>query len=375
MTSSPAKLIVDSSELSSDLRYITKFQVGDPVIFLLEGKHSTMLLSDLEIDRGRREATVSEIVSLSEFNREHESSLGPTPTLGETAVAFLKSRKVRHAEVPPTFPLALANQLAASGVKLEPVPGHMFPERQQKTAEELKLMRRALQITEAGLARGIEIVSSSDIGKARRLIWGGKPLTSERLRAEIDSTVLHHGGLPMNTIVAGGDQGCDPHERGHGPLKANEMIILDCFPRDARSGFFGDLTRTVLRGNASDAQRKLYATVQRGQKMGIDQLKTGANGAKILESVRQFFTDLGYPTEKNAEGRWTGFFHGLGHGLGLDIHEIPRMQAGKLKTGQVFTVEPGLYYPGVGGVRIEDVCVVTPKGGRVLSKMEKRLEV
>jgi Xaa-Pro aminopeptidase len=375
MNSSPAKLIIDSSELCSDLRYATKFQVGDPVIFLLEGKHSTMLLSDLEIDRGKREATVSEFVSLSEFNKLHASTLGKTPTLGDTAVAFLKSRKIRHALVPPTFPLALANQLAAAGFKLEPVEGHLFPERQQKTADELKLMRRALQITEAGLARGIEIISSSDIGKARRLIWGGKPLTSERLRAEIDSTILHHGGLPMNTIVAGGDQGCDPHERGHGPLKANEMIILDVFPRDARSGFFGDLTRTVLRGNASDAQRKLYATVQRGQKMGIDQLKTGASGEKILEGVRQFFTDQGYPTEKNAEGRWTGFFHGLGHGLGLDIHEIPRMQAGKLKTGQVFTVEPGLYYPGVGGVRIEDVCVVTPKGGRVLSKMEKRLEV
>ncbi len=375
MNSSPPKLIIDSSELCADLRYATKFQVGDPVIFLLEGKHSTMLLSDLEIDRGKREATVSEIVSLSDFNKRHESSLGKTPTVGDTAVAFLKSRKIRHALVPPTFPLALANQLAAAGIKLEAVADHLFPERQQKTADELKLMRRALQITEAGLARGIEIISSSDIGKARRLIWGGKPLTSERLRAEIDSTILHHGGQPMNSVVAGGDQGCDPHERGHGPLKANETIVLDVFPRDARSGYFGDLTRTVLRGNASDAQRKLYATVQRGQKMGIDQLKTGANGAKILEGVRQFFTDQGYPTERNAEGRWTGFFHGLGHGLGLDIHEIPRMQAGKLKTGQVFTVEPGLYYPGVGGVRIEDVCVVTPTGGRVLSKMEKRLEV
>jgi len=179
----------------------------------------------------------------------------------------------------------------------------------------------------------------------------------------------------MNTIVAGGDQGCDPHERGHGPLKANETIVIDVFPRDAKSGFFGDLTRTVVRGRASEAQRKLYATVERGQHMGIVGLKTGANGAKLLADVREFFTREGYPTKLNAEGKWSGFFHGLGHGLGLDIHEIPRMQAGKLKTGQVFTVEPGLYYPGVGGVRIEDVCVVSPKGGRVLSKLEKRLEV
>ena len=225
------------------------------------------------------------------------------------------------------------------------------------------------------MARGIEILSSSDIGKGRRLIWGGKPLTAERMRAEIDSAILHHGGLPMHTIVAGGDQGCDPHERGHGPLKANDLIILDVFPRDARSGYFGDLTRTVLRGTATDAQRKLYATVERGQKMGLDQMKPGANGEKIHDAIKQFFTEAGYPTEKNAEGRWTGFFHGTGHGLGLDLHELPRFQAGKLKANQVFTVEPGLYYPGVGGVRIEDVAVVTPKGGRLISKMEKRLEV
>ena len=213
MTSNPAKLIIDGSETCADLLYATKFAVGDPMIFLLEGKHSTILLSDLEIDRGKREAKVDEILSLSEFNQQHEGALGKKPTLGDTAVAFLKSRKVRHAIVPPSFPFALANKLAAAGIKLEPADGHLFPARQQKTAEELKLMRRALQITEAGMARGIEILSSSDIGKGRRLIWGGKPLTAERMRAEIDSAILHHGGLPMNTIVAGGDQGCDPHER------------------------------------------------------------------------------------------------------------------------------------------------------------------
>lgn len=375
MTSNLPKLIIDDSETCADLLYATKFFVGDPIIFLLEGKHSTILLSDLEIDRGKREAKADEILSLSEFNQQNEGVLGKKPTLGETAVAFLKSRKVRHAVVPPSFPFALANKLADAGIKLEPSDGHMFPARQQKTAEELKLMRRALQITEAGMARGIEILSSSDIGKGRRLIWGGKPLTAERMRAEIDSAILHHGGLPMHTIVAGGDQGCDPHERGHGPLKANDLIILDVFPRDARSGYFGDLTRTVLRGTATDAQRKLYATVERGQKMGLDQMKPGANGEKIHEAIKQYFTDAGYPTEKNAAGRWTGFFHGTGHGLGLDLHELPRFQAGKLKANQVFTVEPGLYYPGVGGVRIEDVAVVTAKGGRLISKMEKRLEV
>src|SRR5204863_5541635 len=119
-----------------------------------------------------------------------------------------------------------------------------------KTDAELKLMRRALQITEAGMARAMEVLKASKPGLGKKLIWSGKTLTSEVLRAEIDSAILRAGGLPANTIVAGGDQACDPHERGHGPLYANSLIILDVFPRAAATGYFGDLTRTVMRGRA-----------------------------------------------------------------------------------------------------------------------------
>jgi Xaa-Pro aminopeptidase len=240
----------------------------------------------------------------------------------------------------------------------------------------LKLMRRALQITEAGMARGIEVLAAAKSGAGKKLSWSGKTLTSEVLRAEIDSAILRAGGLPANTIVAGGDQACDPHERGFGPLKADSLIILDIFPRDADSGYFGDMTRTVVKGRASDAQRKLYATVQTGQKMALDGLRAGADGVKLHEQVKKFFKDEGFPTEKR-DGRWVGFFHGTGHGLGLELHENPRYnKTKKFQPGQVFTVEPGLYYPGLGGVRIEDVAAVSPAGApQILSRFEKRLEV
>ena len=194
------------------------------------------------------------------------------------------------------------------------------------------------------------------------------------MRAEIDTAVLRAGGLPANTIVAGGDQACDPHERGHGPLKANSLIIIDIFPRSAASGYYGDLTRTVVRGRASDEQRRLWETVNDGQALALKKMKPGVDGLKLHKEVKQFFVDRGYPTEVR-DGRQTGFFHGTGHGLGLEIHEFPRFQKTVFKTGQVLTVEPGLYYPGLGGTRTEDVVAVTKSGIRMLSRFENKLEL
>jgi Xaa-Pro aminopeptidase len=235
-------------------------------------------------------------------------------------------------------------------------------------------MEHALRITEAGLARGMEVLRSSRSGPGKKLRWLGKPLTSEILRAEIDSAILRAGGTPNGTIVAGGDQACDPHERGSGPLKANTLIILDVFPRDAKTGYFGDLTRTVVRCRASDAQRKLWETVKAGQALGLRGIKAGVDGAKIHKEIQDLFAKRGYPTEMR-RGRRVGFFHGTGHGLGLEIHEYPRLQKVILKAGQVVTVEPGLYYPGLGGVRLEDVVVVTKTGHKMLSRFPKYLEV
>jgi Xaa-Pro aminopeptidase len=146
-------------------------------------------------------------------------------------------------------------------------------------------MRKALEITEAGMARGIEVVKQSTPGKAQKLQWHGADLTSEVLRAEIDTAVLRSGGLPANTIVAGGDQACDPHERGHGPLKANSLIILDIFPRSAASGYYGDLTRTILRGHASDEQRRLWETVNEGQALALKKMKPGVDGLELHEEI------------------------------------------------------------------------------------------
>ena len=368
------RLIVANSEHDPDLRYATRFMVCDPFIFLEQNGKRTIVLSDLEIDRGRREAQVDEIVPLSELEREAQNGARTPPSLGKVLSYFLRKRGVKAARVPANFQLGFAEELTRSGVRLEIADGLFFPEREAKTDEELRQMRRALQITEAGIYRGLEVLAASDAGKGKKLAWSGRVLTSEILRAEIESAILRAGGLPANTIVAGGDQACDPHERGSGPLKGDSLIILDVFPRDAKTGYYGDITRTVVRGRASEAQRRLWETVREGQALALKKMKPGVDGLRVHNEIKQLFTDRGYPTEIR-DGRHVGFFHGTGHGLGLEIHEIPRFQKTIFKVGQTITVEPGLYYPGLGGVRIEDVVVVTKTGIRMLSKIEKRLEI
>ncbi len=370
---SQTKLIVAASEYDADMLYATHFFAPDPFIFLERNGKRTLVLSDLEIDRARKTARADEFLSYNKFEREIQGTSKKAPAYEKVLAYFLRKRGVRFAVVPANFPLGYARELAANKIRLQPTNGLFWPEREAKNAEELRLMRRALAITEKGMARAMEVLRASK-PKGKKLFWSGKSLTSELLRAEIDTAILRAGGLPANTIVAGGDQACDPHERGRGPLFANSLIILDIFPRDAASGYFGDMTRTVVRGRASEKQRDLWETVRAGQEMALKKMKPGADGLKLHNAIKKLFADRGYPTEVR-KGRQVGFFHGTGHGLGLEIHEYPRFQKTVFKKGQVLTVEPGLYYPGLGGVRLEDVAVLTDTGIRLLSRFEKRLEI
>ncbi len=364
------RLIVAASEHDPDMLYATRFFAPDAFVWLEKKGRRIIMLNDLEIDRGRAHAQADEIVAQSEVAKR----AGKEASLSKIILRFLKDHRVSVAQVPASFPLGLAKKLMKAGVALKPAEGLFFPEREFKDAEELAHLRRALAITQAGMARGMEVLAASKIDAHGGLLWAKRPLTSELLRAEIDSAILHAGGQPANTIVAGGEQACDPHERGHGPLLAHSLIILDIFPRDAQSGYYGDMTRTVVRGKATDAQRKLWETVLEGQELALKSMKPGADGKAVHDSVTQLFKERGYPSEQK-NGRWTGFFHGTGHGLGLELHESPRFGRTKFKPGQVLTVEPGLYYPGLGGVRIEDVATVTETGIEMLSDFEKRLEV
>jgi len=370
----PARLIVAASETDPDMLYATKFWAPDPFIFLERNGKRTLVLSDLEIDRGRKQADADEFVMFSKLEHEVQGKSKKAPPYEKVVAHFLRKRGVRSIIVPANFPLRYAEELTANKIRVRATNGLFWPEREAKSDEEIEMIGHALRITETGLKHAIEILKASKPGRGKKLLWRGKRLTSEMLRAEIDSAILRAGGVPTGTIVAGGDQACDPHERGFGPLYANSLIILDVFPRDAKTGYFGDMTRTVLRGRASEAQRKLWETVKAGQALALKKIKAGVDGMTIHKAIQELFAERGFSTEVR-KGRRVGFFHGTGHGLGLEIHEHPRLQKVTLKDRQVLTVEPGLYYPGVGGARHEDVVVVTKRRCKVLSRFPKQLEV
>src|SRR5213078_1369488 len=315
----PARLIVATSETDADMLYATKFWAPDPFIFLERNGKRTLVLSDLEIDRGRKQADADEFVMFSEIEREVQGKSKKAPPYEKVLAHFLRKRGVRLTIVPANFPLRYAEELAANKIRVRATNGLFWPEREAKSNKEIEMICGGLRITEAGLRRAIEILKASKPGPGKRLRWSGKTLTSEMLRAEIDSTILRAGGIPTATIVAGGDQACDPHERGFGPLYANSLIILDIFPRAAKTGYFGDLTRTVVRGRASDAQRKLWETVKAGQELALKRIKAGVDGMTIHQAIQDFFRERRFATGVR-QGKQVGFFHGTGHGLGLEIH-------------------------------------------------------
>ncbi len=376
MNRSDNLLIIADSEHDANMLYATGIFVPDPFIFLRLRGRNFLVMSDLEIDRARQQAPHCRVLSLSQYQKKLRDQ-GVRPT-GFAAIVrqILRERRISSVLVPENFPLGLATELQRLGVKLKLKPD-FFPQREQKSSAEVKKISAALMMAEVGMAEGIQALKSAKIGRDRRLIYRGVPLTSEKLRSIIDTAVLQTCGLANRTIVAGGRQGCDPHEPGHGPLFANEPIILDIFPRSQKTGYFGDITRTVVRGRASEAIRKLYDTVLRGQLLAFKQIRADAPAAEIHRAVQTLFEREGYQTGKR-HGRMQGFFHGTGHGLGLEIHEAPRISptsTAALKPGHVVTVEPGLYYPDIGGVRLEDVALVTPRGARNLTQFEKVLEV
>jgi Xaa-Pro aminopeptidase len=245
-----------------------------------------------------------------------------------------------------------------------------------KTEEEIADMRRAMEANEAAVRDAVEMIAASEI-RDGMLHDAEGPLTSERVKKRIARGLHENGYIASQTIVAAGDQGCNPHNAGSGRLPAHTPIIIDVFPRSRRTRYCADITRTVVRGKASDRVRRMFDAVLAAQHIVFDSLADGVDGGAVHRKVEELFDGRGFPTGPNSDGRMEGFFHGTGHGLGLEIHELPRFNRSRsvFRAGMVVTVEPGLYYLGTGGVRLEDVVVIRERGCENLCTLEKRLEI
>ncbi len=369
-------LIIDKSEDNADIYYRTRFFVPDPVIYTEHNGKKQLVLSDLEIDRGRKEADVDQVLSLSGYQRRLQAEKRKRIRLVDVADLVLKDMKVKKVTVPGMFPLRYADELRKRGYAIicdESDP--FFVERLRKTPDEVGLIKDALRKTARAMDLAIKVIASSEIRK-NKLYRDGQVLTSERIKGEVNAELSRMGFIASHTIISCGIHSSMPHHTGEGPIYADKPVIIDIFPRSQKTGYFGDMTRTVIRGEPSERLVKMYNTVLGGQKLAIGMIRDGVRVRDVHSAVVEYFVSSGFETG-NIKGKMQGFIHSTGHGLGLEIHEPPRIGLGDevLKEGNVVTVEPGLYYERTGGVRIEDVVVVEKDGCSNLTKYPKRLRV
>ncbi len=367
-------LIIDTSEDNADLYYRTGFFVPDPVIYVEHRGKKILVLSDLEIDRGRNEASVDRVISLTEYQKRLIAEKVKKVKLLDVADLVLRDLKIKKVTVPGRFSVKYADGLRNRGYTVIPRDEEpFFKERLRKTPREVVMISGSLKKTVKAMDMAIKMIASSEIRKSR-LYLNGALLTSERVKGEINAELSRMGLTASHTIVACGVHSSMPHHSGEGPIYSDKPVVIDIFPRSQTNGYFGDMTRTVVRGEPSPELVRMYDTVLRGQKLAIGMIKAGVRVRDIHSAVVDYFRSRGFETAM-ADGKMQGFIHSTGHGLGLEIHEPPRIGLGDevLEAGNVVTVEPGLYYEKTGGVRIEDVVVVEKNGCINLTKYPKKL--
>lgn len=371
MKAEKAVLIIDSTDGNADLLYATGgFSVPDPVVFIKRGDESILVLNDLELARGRNEAAVSEIVPLSQY----ASKLRPNRkvrSLADIAGEVLRERKISCVEVGKSFPVFFADSLRKKGFAVSCAQGPMlFEERMRKSPREVSLIRKSLADTASAMRTAADLIFGAKPGRNGVLFSNGGKLTCEAVKRAINSELAGRGYAVSGTIVACGEHSAMPHHCGEGPISASRPVVIDIFPRSAE-GYYGDMTRTVVAGKPPPVLVKMYKTVLKGQKIAIGMLRHGVKSADIHNAVSRFFDSEGFETKRGENPQ--GFIHSTGHGLGMGLHEPPGVGAGGdvLEKGNVVTIEPGLYYEGIGGVRIEDVALVTEKGCENLTRCSK----
>lgn len=365
--------ITGSASSTVNTLYLSGFTAPDPFLFLKTPTVNYLVVSAMEKGRAEKQSHPGTVVFTP---AELQLSRKQAGKMTNQIIALMKAAQVHEAEVPPDFPAGTFQQLQQEGVAISIASQPICSERKIKTKRELAHLRASQQAAVAAMKAGIALIESASIDSKKQLWVGQAPLTSETVRRLIHTTLIQHDCAGVETIVAGGQQATDPHERGSGPLYAGQAIILDIFPRSERTCYWGDITRTVCRGPASTELKKLYRAVKAAQAAALRAVKPGVYADAVHATAQAVFEQRGYKTEE-VDGRHVGFIHGTGHGVGLEIHELPRvgLSGEILQAGHVITIEPGLYYPHLGGIRIEDTLVVTEKGWRYLAPCEKKFEL
>jgi Xaa-Pro aminopeptidase len=359
---------------NSDIFYVTHFLASDEFAYLQTAKGEELLfISEMERGRAEIESRVSIVKTIQEFGyrekvkEKKDASIAYAGCISE----LLIKERIKRVAVPYDFPTFYSNFLKEAGFTIVPVKSPFRKMRSRKRPSEIEAIKYAQMAGEKAMEAAIALIAGAE-EKEGILYHKGQPLTGTKVNSVIDHTLLDFGCETEEIIVSCGEDTANCHGTTEGLIRANAPIILDIFPRSKKKRYFADMTRTVIHGEASKELKEMYEAVLAAQEKALEMLKPGVSAADVHNAVCDLFEKRGYDTYKS--GSKAGFIHSTGHGVGLDVHELPGIgeTGALLETGNVITIEPGLYYPETGGIRLEDMVLVTENGCENLTSLEKK---
>jgi Xaa-Pro aminopeptidase len=367
------------STRSPELRHEVPLAIPDAFLYAEHDGRRIVVVSSLEAQRVRESEAGIEVIPLENFGIDALLAGGAKPSEAtlEVYVRACRELGLSSASVPAAFPLELADRLRENGIEVRVDRDYFDARRRRKNETELAGLRRAQTACEAALDVGRELLRGASVNGT--LMLDGEPLTCERIKAEVERVFSEHGAYADEFIVAHGAQTAIGHEGGHGAILPGEPITFDLFPRDRATGVYTDMTRTYVVGEVSDELREYHRLCKEALDRVVAAVKPGVNGRALFEIPCALFAEHGYPTQltkQPGEVLTSGFFHSLGHGVGLEVHERPWLGrvGDDLVAGDVIALEPGLYRAGFGGVRLEDIAIVTEDGVDVVTSYPYELE-
>lgn len=377
-----ARLTAGVPAKNSILYHAVRFNVGDPAVLLelpREPAERIFILREIELERARKHARADHCFGYSDFTPEGGLSGDRETATAQACLECCRRRGVTRVVTDRSLPYIFAHHLQEAGIGIEYDADKGVLDRRAKDEQEVAWLAEAQRVTEQVMERALRLIARAPADTEGVLQHDGRPLTAERIRSMLDVWLLELGYSSPDTIVACGPEGGDCHNRGSGPLRTGQPVILDVFPRNKQTLYNGDCTRVVVHGDVPDEVARMHAAVVAAKAAAIDATRAGATGEAVHAATSRVLTSLGYhmglPPE-DAPPTHIAMTHGTGHGIGLEVHEPPLLDRGgpQLIVGDALTIEPGLYALSIGGVRIEDLVIVTGDGCRNLNALPEGLD-
>jgi Xaa-Pro aminopeptidase len=358
------------------MRHEVPLEIVDPLLFVARDGAAFVLTSSLEADRISKVLPGAELLLIDELGFFELLGDGMPRDEAELEIAIRAVRRwgIGEVVVPGDLPVAVADRLRGAGIRVDVDARPVEARRRVKNPTELAGILRAQRAAEAGMAVAETLIRDAD-GHDGRLVSEGEALTAETVRAAIRAACAAAGApTPPDIMVVSALSG-GGHDPGSGPLPADLPIVVDLWPRDEESGCWADMTRTFVAGKLTDEVAALRDVVREALEAARSAARPGITGRELYDVAAEIVERAGYPTQRTREPgqRLThGFYFGLGHGVGLEVHEPPwlGLASGEaLVAGDVVAVEPGIEgLDGIGGVRFEDLLLINDDGCETLTR-------